>query len=153
MRHSTQQVVQVCQPRPGAWQGLCVERRNTVSHSPLFLTQSCSCSSHPVLFQLSGRGSNNNISTRLAVNRDKPRNLKLELCICSWDFIYGLGKTQYYQLNQFLSLRLLKPFFDNVLLELGGLPHVFPLAVRLEWLGTHSWHSGVLRVSIWTVAH
>ena len=64
---------------------------------------------------------------RLADDRDKPRNLKLGLCICSWDFIYGLGITQCYQLNQFLSLRLLRPFFDNVLIEPGGLPHVFLL--------------------------
>ena len=29
-----------------------------------------------------------------------------------------------------LSLRLLKPFLDNVLLEHAGLPHVLPLAVH-----------------------
>ena len=60
------------------------------------------------------------------------------LCICSWDSIYGLGMTQGYQLDQLLSLRLLKSFFDIVLLELGG-------------IGTPSRHSGVLRASIWTM--
>ena len=43
--------------------------------------------------------------------------------------------TQGYQLDQLLSLRLLKPFFNNVLLELGGLPHVFPLALTWNDLG------------------
>ena len=47
------------------------------------------------------------------------------------DFFYGLGLTQGYQLDPSLSLRLLKPFFDNVLLEHGGLSHVLPLAVYL----------------------
>ena len=44
-----------------------------------------------------------------------------------------VGMTQGYQLDHSLSLRfrLLKPFFDNVLLEHGGLPHVLPLAVHL----------------------
>ena len=38
--------------------------------------------------------------------------------------------------------------FDNVLLEYGGLPKIFPLAVHLELLGTPSGHSGVsLQVS------
>ena len=36
--------------------------------------------------------------------------------------------------------------YSKVHHELGGLP----LAVHLEWLGTPSWHSGVLRASIWT---
>ena len=36
------------------------------------------------------------------------------------------------QVNENESLRLLKPIFDNFLHELGGLPHVFPLAVHLE---------------------
>ena len=38
-----------------------------------------------------------------------------------------------YQLDHLLSLRLLKPFFDNVLLEHGGLPQVLPLAVHLDF--------------------
>ena len=33
-----------------------------------------------------------------------------------------------------LSLRLLKTFFDNVLLEQVGLPHILPLAVHLDFL-------------------
>ena len=37
-----------------------------------------------------------------------------------------------YQLVHLLLLRLLKTFFDNVLLELVGLPHVLSLAVHLE---------------------
>ena len=38
--------------------------------------------------------------------------------------------------------------FDNVLLEYGGLPKIFPLAVHMELLGTPSGHSGVsLQVS------
>ena len=70
------------------------------------------------------------------------------------DFFYGLGMTQGYHLDHSLSQRLfkknflthwtlglihvlslatqtLKTFFYNVLLELGGLPHVIPLAVHL----------------------
>ena len=38
--------------------------------------------------------------------------------------------TQGYQLDHVLSLRFLKPFFDNVLFEHGGPPHVCPLAVH-----------------------
>ena len=47
--------------------------------------------------------------------------------------------TQGYQLDNLLSLRLLKPFFDNVLLEYGGLPHVIhkiletPQVLGLFW--------------------
>ena len=41
--------------------------------------------------------------------------------------------TQGCQLDIFLSLRLLKPFVDNVLLENSGLPHVIPLAVHLDF--------------------
>ena len=37
--------------------------------------------------------------------------------------------THGYQLDHLLSLRLIKPFFDNVLLEHGGLPHVLHHAV------------------------
>ena len=47
------------------------------------------------------------------------------------DFFYRQWMTQGYQLHS-LSGRLLKHFFDNVLLELGGLPHVLPLAVHLK---------------------
>ena len=39
-----------------------------------------------------------------------------------------------YKLDHSLSLRLLKPFFDNVLLEHVSLPHVLPLAVHLDFL-------------------
>ena len=39
--------------------------------------------------------------------------------------------TQVYQLDHLLSLRLLKHFFDNVLLEHVGLFCVLPLAVHL----------------------
>ena len=49
-------------------------------------------------------------------------------------FFYGLKMTKGCQLNHSLSLsRLLKPFFDNVLLEHDGLPHVLPLAVHLDF--------------------
>ena len=50
----------------------------------------------------------------------------------SWDFFYELKMNQGYQVDHLLSLRLLKTFCDNVLLEHGGLPHVLPLAVHLE---------------------
>ena len=50
------------------------------------------------------------------------------------DFFYGLEMTQGYPLDHSLSLRLLKPSFDNVLLEHGGL-HVYPL-VDNQILGT-----------------
>ena len=35
-------------------------------------------------------------------------------------------------LDKLLSLRLLKPFFDNILLEHAGLPNVLPLALQLD---------------------
>ena len=44
---------------------------------------------------------------------------------------FGLRMTQGYQLDHSLSQRLLKHFFDNVLLEYVGLIHVLPLAVHL----------------------
>ena len=37
-------------------------------------------------------------------------------------------------MDHLLSLRLLKPLFDNVLLEHGWLPHVLPLAVHLDFM-------------------
>ena len=61
---------------------------------------------------------------RLLFDRDKPRNLDLGIWTSSLD----------YQLNS-LSLRLFKPFFDNVLLEHGGLPNVLPLPVHLDFFG------------------
>ena len=48
--------------------------------------------------------------------------------------LYGPGISQGYQLDHLLSLRLLEPFFDNVLLVDGGLPHVLPLAAYLDVL-------------------
>ena len=48
------------------------------------------------------------------VDRDKPRNLDFGLW--SLDFFYGLRMTKGYQLDHSLSQRLLKYFFDNVLL-------------------------------------
>ena len=72
----------------------------------------------------------------------------LDFGICSWDFFYGLRMSQSYQLVELLTLRLLKPFFDNVLLELG---HVISLAVHLERLGTPFWHSVLLKVMGWGV--
>ena len=50
-----------------------------------------------------------------------------------WTLVYSLGTSfidSGYQLDS-LSFRLLKPFFDNVLLEHVGLPHVLPLAAHL----------------------
>ena len=44
---------------------------------------------------------------------------------------FGLRMTQGYQLDHSLSQRLLKHFFDNVLLEHIGLVHVLPLAIFL----------------------
>ena len=40
---------------------------------------------------------------------------------------------QGYQLYHLLSLRLLKPSCDNVLLEHGLLPHLLPIAVHLDF--------------------
>ena len=51
------------------------------------------------------------------------------------DIFYGLGLTQSYQMYHSLSLRLLKHFFDDVLLEHGELAHVLPLAVHLDLVG------------------
>ena len=39
---------------------------------------------------------------------------------------------QGYQMDQSLSLRLIKSVLDNVLLEHGGLPCVLPFAVHLD---------------------
>ena len=50
------------------------------------------------------------------------------------DFFYGLRMTQGYQLDHSLLQRLLKHFFDNVLLEHVGLILVLPLAVHLVFL-------------------
>ena len=47
--------------------------------------------------------------------------------------VWGTGDDSDYQLNCSLSLRFLKPFFDNILLELGGLPYVLPLTVHLDF--------------------
>ena len=44
----------------------------------------------------------------------------------------GQGMTQGYQLDHQLSLRLLEPFFDNLLLEHGGLPGILSFAVHLD---------------------
>ena len=54
-----------------------------------------------------------------------------------WDLFYGLRMTQDYQLDHLPSLRLLKPLFANVLLELGRLPHnhILPLTVHMEIVG------------------
>ena len=41
--------------------------------------------------------------------------------------------TQGYQLDQLLSLRLLKPFCYNVVLEHGGHPNILHLAVHLDF--------------------
>ena len=38
-------------------------------------------------------------------------------------------------MDHLVSLRLFKPFFDNVVLEHGGLPHVLSLAVHLDFFG------------------
>ena len=53
---------------------------------------------------------------------------------------YGLSVT---------CLYLSDSIFDYVLLEHDGPPHVLPHAVYLKWLGTPSWHSGILRADIW----
>ena len=52
---------------------------------------------------------------------------------------YGLSGT---------CLYLSDSIFDYVLLEHDGPTHVLPHAVYLEWLGTPSWHSGILRADI-----
>ena len=63
------------------------------------------------------------------VDRDKPRNLEFGL----WFMDFGLllwtedDSGFYHSLSQ----RLLKHFFDNVLLELVGLICVLPLVVHL----------------------
>ena len=47
--------------------------------------------------------------------------------------VQELRMTQGYQLDHLLSLRLLKHFFDNILLEHVGLPYVLPLAIHLDF--------------------
>ena len=56
--------------------------------------------------------------TRLAFDRDKTRNIEFRLLLVTGDDS-GLPTG--------LSLRLLKPLFDDVLFECGGLPHVLLL--------------------------
>ena len=48
-----------------------------------------------------------------------------------WTSSIDLGLDSY-QVDHSLSLRLLKPFTDNIILIYGELPHVLPLAVHLE---------------------
>ena len=45
---------------------------------------------------------------------------------------YGVGMIQGYQLDQTLSLRLIKSVPDNFILEHSGLPCVLPFAVHLD---------------------
>ena len=54
----------------------------------------------------------------------------LDFGLWTLDFFYGLRMTQGYQLDHSLPQRLLKHFFDNVLLEHVGTIHVLPLAVH-----------------------
>ena len=56
----------------------------------------------------------------------------MDFGLWSWSFFYRLEMTQNYHLDHLLSLRLLKSFFDNVLLEHVGLPHVLPFVVYLD---------------------
>ena len=58
----------------------------------------------------------------------------LDFGLLTLDFFYGLRMTQGYQLDHSLLQRLLKHFFDNVLLEHVGLILVLPLAVHLVFL-------------------
>ena len=58
----------------------------------------------------------------------------LDLGLWTLDCFYGLRMTQGYQLDHSLSQRLLKHFFNNVLLEHVGLFRVLPLAVQLFFL-------------------
>ena len=53
--------------------------------------------------------------------------MSLDFCLGNLEFFYGLGMTQGYKLDHSLPRRLLKPFFDNLLLE-----HVLCIAVRLS---------------------
>ena len=62
-----------------------------------------------------------------------PEIPNMDFGLWTFDFFYGLGMNQDYQLDHSLSLRHLKPFFDNVLLDHCGLPHVLTLAVHLEY--------------------
>ena len=55
----------------------------------------------------------------------------LVLSDLTWDTLLTLRGTWGFYLNHLIPLRPFKSIFDNVLLELGGLPHVLPLAVHL----------------------
>ena len=56
------------------------------------------------------------------------------LSTLTWDNLLTLSGTWGFYLNHLIPLRPFKSVFDNVLLEYGGLPHVFPLAVHLFFL-------------------
>ena len=66
--------------------------------------------------------------TRLAFDRNKPRNLDFELRF--W-WAEELRMTQGHQLDHSLSLRFLNHLIDNALLEHSGLPRVLPISVHL----------------------
>ena len=48
----------------------------------------------------------------------------------TWDTFLTLRVTWGFYLNHVLQQRAFKSVLNNVLLEHGGLPHVFPLAVQ-----------------------
>ena len=74
------------------------------------------------------------IESRLESTGTSPEIRNLNVGFWTLDFFYGLWMTQGYQLDHSLSQRLLKYFFDNVLLEHVGLIRVLPLAVHLFFL-------------------
>ena len=70
--------------------------------------------------------------SRLETTVTSPGIWTLDFLSWTLDFFYGLRMTQCYQLDHSLSQRLLKNFFDNVLIEHVGLIRVLPHAVHLD---------------------
>ena len=67
--------------------------------------------------------------TRPAFDRDKPKNLDFGLLLWTWnDLVLPTGPLTS------LFIRLLKAFFDNVILEHGEVPYVLSLTVHLDFL-------------------
>ena len=69
--------------------------------------------------------SKSNKQTRLSFDRDKPRNLEFELWFIDFGPLLWTGV-----INWTTHYHSDKHFFDNVLLEHGGPPHVLPLAAE-----------------------
>ena len=68
------------------------------------------------------------------------------LSTLTWDTLLTLRSTWGFYLNHLIPLRPFKSVFDNVLLEHGGLPFIFPFNVHLDFEHhcNTQWYLGLL---------